>query len=440
MAIAAHFDLEIDQGDAVLAFTNSDLDEEIFCDLPDGFKVDGKVALLVKALYGLRRAPRLWHQTLTAALKKLGLKASTEDPCVFTNDRQISFFYVDDMLHMYRKRDAEHIATFKKDLNDQFEMHDEGEIRWFLGVQIIRDRPNRKLWLNQASYIEKITRKFNLLEGSHNFPSIPLPTAPLSKFEGQAEPRSIKLYQEKVGSILYAAIMTRPDVARAAAELSKYLTNPSPRHHEAADQAIRYLYATRFLSIEYSAQDDDILVIASDASFADDIEDRKSSQGYVIKLFGGPIVWKASKQNTVTTSTTEAELLALEQTAKETYALNRLFRDVALDLGDPIKLYCDNQQTIRLVVGENERITTKLRHVDIQNMWLRQEFKKGQFSVAYLPTNDMPADGLTKPLPRQRFEQFVRLLGLVDLEQRILEQGYADDDEVDWSDDEENED
>ena len=133
------------------------------------------------------------------------------------------------------------------------------------------------------------------------------------------------------------------------AELTKYLTNPSPRHHEAADQAIRYLYATRFLSIEYSAQDDDILVIASDASFADDIEDRKSSQGYVIKLFGGPIVWKASKQNTVTTSTTEAELLALEQTAKETYALNRLFRDVALDLGDSIKLFCDDQQTIRLV-------------------------------------------------------------------------------------------
>jgi hypothetical protein len=175
-------------------------------------------------------------------------------------------------------------------------------------------------------------------------------------------------------------------------------------------------------------------VIASDASFADDIEDRKSSQGCVIKPFGGPIVWKDSKQNTLTTSTTEEEFL--EHTAKG----NRLFRDVALDLGDPIKLYCDNQQTIRLVVGENERITTKLRHVDIQNMWLRQEFKKGQFSVAYLPTNDMPADGLTKPLPRQRFEQFVRLLGLVDLEQRILEQGYADDDEVDWSDDEENED
>jgi hypothetical protein len=233
--------------------------------------------------------------------------------------------------------------------------------------------------------------------------------------------RTVKSYQEKVGSILYVAINTRPDIARAAAELSKYLTNPSPRHGDAADQVIRYLYATRFLSIEYSAESAEILVVASDASFADDAEDRKSSQGYVVKLFGGPIAWKAGKQNTVTTSTTEAELLALDLTAKETYALERLFRDVALDLGEPLRLFCDNQQTIRLVVNENQRITTKLRHVDIQNMWLRQEYRKGRFELAYIPTADMPADGLTKALPRQRFEQFVDHLGLVDAQQRICE-------------------
>jgi hypothetical protein len=94
-------------------------------------------------------------------------------------------------------------------------------------------------------------------------------------------------------------------------------------------------------------------VIASDASFADDIEDRKSSQGYVIKPFGGPIVWKTSKQNTLTTLTTKEEFL--EQTAKGPYELNRLFMDVALDLGDSIKLFCDDQQTIRLVRHASRR-------------------------------------------------------------------------------------
>ncbi len=86
-------------------------------------------------------------------------------------------------------------------------------------------------------------------------------------------------------------------------------------------------------------------------------------------LFNGPVAWKAGLQDTVTTSTTEAEILSLEKTAKESYALDRLLRDISLDLG-PLRIYCDNLQSIRLVVEENQRITTKLRHVDIQNMWL----------------------------------------------------------------------
>lgn len=421
MAIAAKFDLEIDQGDVVSAFINSDLDEEVYCELPDGFKLPGKIIRLLKALYGLRRSPRLWNKDLSATLEGMGLRPSKEDPCVFTNGWLIVFFFVDDIIRMYRKSDRAAAAAFAKELDGRYKMKDEPHVRWFLGIRILRDRSTKKLWLNQSSYIEAIAKKFRVLEGSPNFPSIPLSTVPHTKFEGQADLRTIKSYQEKVGSILYAAINTRPDIARASAELSKYLTNPSPRHVEAVDQTIRYLYATRFLSIEYSAESGEILIVASDASFADDIEDRKSSQGYIVKLFGGPVAWKACKQNTVTTSTTEAELLALEHTAKDTYALERLFRDVALDLGEPVRLFCDNQQTIRLVVSENERITTKLRHVDIQNMWLRQEYRKGKFEVTYVPTADMPADGLTKALPRQRFEQFINHLGLVDAKQQICE-------------------
>jgi hypothetical protein len=102
-------------------------------------------------------------------------------------------------------------------------------------------------------------------------------------------------------------------------------------------------------------------------------------------------------------------------------ALQRFFRDISLDLGELWTIFCDNQQTIRLIVGENERITTKLRHVDIQNMWLRQEHSKGVFQVTYLPTKDMPADGLTKSLPRYKFEFFRSLLNLQDVRGKIEE-------------------
>jgi hypothetical protein len=159
---------------------------------------------------------------------------------------------------------------------------------------------------------------------------------------------------------------------------------------------------------------DTSLIIASDASFADDTETRHSSYGYTISLFGGLIAWKAAKQSTVTTSTTEAEMKGVELTAKEVIGLQRLFREIQLELGQLWTIFCDNKQTIRLIVGENERISTALRHVDINNMWLRQEHQKGLFQVEYLPTVDMPADGLTKNLPRYRFEHFKSVLNLQD--------------------------
>jgi hypothetical protein len=105
--------------------------------------------------------------------------------------------------------------------------------------------------------------------------------------------------------------------------------------------------------------------------------------------------------------------------AKETMALQRLFRDLYLDLGELWTIFCDNKQTIRLIIGENERITTKLRYIDIQNMWLYQEYSKGVFQVTYLQTSIIPADGLTKNLPRFKFENFRALLNLQDIRAKI---------------------
>ncbi|KJZ68437.1 hypothetical protein HIM_12173 [Hirsutella minnesotensis 3608] len=154
----------------------------------------------------------------------------------------------------------------------------------------------------------------------------------------------------------------------------------------------------------------------SDASFADDHRDRKSTQGYAIKLFGGPVVWKSGKQDTVTTSSTEAELLALSQASKELLAFHRLCKEITLDLEskDPA-IQCDNQQTIRLLTQEMVTLVTKLRHVDIHHHWLRQEVQNGNLQVDWVPTAHMAADGLTKALQGQKFAEFQRQIGLVDL-------------------------
>ncbi len=121
--------------------------------------------------------------------------------------------------------------------------------------------------------------------------------------------------------------------------------------------------------------------------------------------------------------------MALISTGKEAIALERLFSEIQLDLQMPLTLFCDNLQTIRLVIGENERIATKLRHVDIHNLWARQEYAKGSFLLEYLPTAEMPADGLIKALPRQKFEHFRSMLNFVDVQQRIHGEDSAGDED-----------
>ena len=191
-------------------------------------------------------------------------------------------------------------------------------------------------------------------------------TKELLPFNGIATPSSTNLYQRKVGSALYAAVVTRPDVAFAVSRLGRFNQNPGPEHHEAIDRVLLYLHATRFLALRLG--NGNSLRVASDASFADNSRDRKSSQGYTVTLFGGIIAWRANKQDTVTTSTTEAELLALSQAAKVGLFLRRLVAELDVHLDDKtLTIECDNQQTIRLIKSEITTLTTKLMYVDVHN-------------------------------------------------------------------------
>jgi hypothetical protein len=154
----------------------------------------------------------------------------------------------------------------------------------------------------------------------------------LLPYEGLSRVLTIRWYQRKIGSLLYVAVTTRPDIAFATSQLARFLINPSPMHQDAADRALLYLNSMKAVALQLGGSDD--LVVSSDASFADNSIDRKSSQAYAMKLFGGLIGRRANKQDTVTTSTTEAELLALSQTAKEALFVSRLIQELSVQLDD----------------------------------------------------------------------------------------------------------
>lgn len=415
MALVAAFDLETRQYDAVNAFANSPIDEPIYCKVPDGWTESNLILLLLlRALYGLKQSPALWYKQFSQTLIELGLEPVSGIDCLFTNDHMMLFFFVDDVVVLYHHQHVKEVDDFQAKLFETYEMRYIGELEWFLGIRVVRDRKTRRLWLCQDSYIDKIAAKFNISTDT-KFPKTPMPQGELAKSTTQATPQEIYAYQQRVGSINFSAVITRADTADAASKLSQYLTNPSKHHLDCANQVITYLIHTKDLAIEFDGRvviPRKVFLVSSDASFGNDPDTRVSSQGYAFLLFNGPIDWKASKQKTVTTSTTEAELLAVSSAAKETIWWTRFFDTIDFNPGHQVHIQCDNMQTIRAFTSDTEKFTTKLRHVDIHRHWLKQEIRNKRVAIDWTSSNTIIADGLTKSLPPQRHKEFVRLIGL----------------------------
>ena len=428
MAIAARFDLELIQYDAVNAFVHAKLDEKVFMKMPRGYSKRGVILKLNKALYGLRKSPILWQRAFYSSLLDIGFKPVPHEPCCLTLDGILIFFYVDDIVVAYRKPAEPTVHRLINKLKQHYNLEGGNDLQWFLGIRILRDREKRIIWLSQSSYIDKITN----LAKSAQPDDTPMSREELIPYEDRASYSEVNLYQRKIGSLLYAAVTTRPDIAFATSRLSRFLMNPGPKHHAATDRVLLYLKRHRDYGLQFGGNKDDTFIVASDASFADNTVDRKSSQAYAMKLFGNVIGWRANKQDTVTTSTTEAELLALSQAAKEGQYVSRLLRELTVELDDHrIVIQCDNTQTIRLVNEEIARLQTKLRHVDIHNHWLRQEVLRKRINVVHTKSKDMIADGLTKVLPKEDFIWFRNQMGLVEIGERIKEQNK--DKETDYS-------
>lgn len=426
-ALAAAFGMEMEQFDVVNAFLNALLPYTMYVQAPEGFRQKGKVLRLLRALYGLKEAPMLWQAEFTASLSEFGLQSIPDVPCLYFDKKGVLvFFYVDDIVMIYHKKNKAHAQALKQRLFARYDMTTQGEVKWFLGIKIHRDRANKLIYLSQQEYIEHMARRFGVTLNEKQT-NTPVPAnMDWSVPEGYHSDKELILdYQQRVGSINWCAIETRPDVAKAASVLSRFLVNPTKAHLRAANHCIRYLLQTKLLCLVYGhfkayslhAHSDEVplsqqggFLGASDASFADH-SDYKSSEGYVFFAFGGPTSWKASKQSTVTKSTTEAELTALSHAGSELIWWQNLFEQLNIGFDEKPTLYCDNQQTIRLITKQGT-VNSKLRHVNIHQHWLRQEVQNEKLSVEHVPTRNMPADGLTKLLTAQQQQRFIAQLNL----------------------------
>lgn len=254
----AHFDFECEQMDVVTAFLYGELEEDIFIEIPEVFRNENTskmVCKLLKAVYGLKQAPKQWyHKIHTFLVDVLGFRASQNDPCVYILHRSSSFLviaiYIDDLL-MIGSEKLE-IDELKDAFKKKFEMKDLGSAKVMLGLEITRQRNDRNLFLTQKSYIESVLTKF----GMDMFKTVQKPMLKLKSSRGNSQamydrPSRDVPYRQAIGCLMYAMIGTRPDIAFAIGALSQHLEAPREYHWIAVKRILRYLNGTKAYGITY---------------------------------------------------------------------------------------------------------------------------------------------------------------------------------------------
>ncbi|KAJ9558522.1 hypothetical protein OSB04_013136 [Centaurea solstitialis] len=284
-------------------------------------------------------------------------------------------------------------------------MKDLGEAAYILGIKIYRNRSKRLIGLSQSTYIDKILKKFRMDESKKGF--IPMQhgivlsktQCPVSS-QDQDKMKSVP-YASAIGSIMYAMLCTRPDVAYSVSVTSRYQQNPGEPHWVAVKNILKYLRRTKEMFLVFGGSEDEISVNGySDASFQTDRDDFRSQSGYVFTLNGGAISWKSSKQDTIADSTTEAEYIAASDAAKEAVWLRNFLSDlrVVASVSRPIDIFCDNSGAV--VQGKEPREHHKSRHVLRKYHLIREIIGRGDVRICKIPTEENVADPLTKPLAR----------------------------------------
>ena len=418
LGLAAKLNLEVEQLDVKTAFLHGNLEEEIYMEQPEGFKVPGKedfVCRLRKSLYGLKQAPRQWYKKFDSFMKTHGYYKTSSDHCVFVkrfseDDFIILLLYVDDMLIV--GHDVSKIEKLKKDLSNTFAMKDLGPAKQILGMQIIRDRKNKKLWLSQEKYINKVLERFNMI----NAKPVVSPLASQFKLSKEQCPSSEKEKQEMkkvpyasaIGSLMYAMVCTRPDLAHAVGVVSRFLSNPGRKHWAAVKWIFRYLRGTSKLCLCYG-NGECVLDGFTDADMAGDFDSRKSTSGYLITYAGGAVSWQSRLQRCVALSTTEAEFIATTEACKEVLWMKKFLKDIDQNQKN-FTVYCDSQSAIHL--SKNSSFHYRTKHIDVRYHWIRDVLDMKLLHIQKIHTDDNGSDMMTKALAREKLVTCRKIAGM----------------------------
>ncbi|KOM27543.1 hypothetical protein LR48_Vigan437s000300 [Vigna angularis] len=348
ISLAAQNNWKIHQMDVKSAFLNGVLEEEVYIEQPQGYEVKGeedKVLKLKKALYGLKQAPRAWNVQIDKYFKAANFIKCPYEHALYIKaqgkDILIVCLYVDDLI--FTGNNPSMFEEFKKDMTMEFEMTDMGLMAYYLGIEV--KQGNKGIFITQESYAKDVLKKFKMDDA--NLVGTPMECGiKLSKDE-EGEKVDPTLYKSLVGSLRYLTC-TRPDILYAVGVVSRYMEAPTTTHFKSAKRILRYIQGTTSYGLYYSISNDYKLVGYSDSDWSGDMDDRKSTSGFVFYMGDTAFTWMSKKQPIVTLSTCEAEYVAATSCVCHAVWLRNLLKELSLPQVEPTKIFVDNKSAIAL--------------------------------------------------------------------------------------------
>ncbi|KAJ0412135.1 hypothetical protein ATCC90586_004055 [Pythium insidiosum] len=400
LAVCCSRRLLVRQFDIETAFLNGELEEDVFMQPPEGVNVaSNMVCKLRRSLYGLKQAAAVWYKTLRDVFR--GEHGGT----VYV------VLYVDDLL--VGCASEEQAEAVRDGLARQFTVKSLGDARLVLGMELDYDRDRGELKLKQAQFITRMLERFG--QATANAVRNPLIMGQdLSPDDTHTTLATNTKYRELIGSLLYVANATRPDISSALSVLSQYLDCPREIHWRAAIRVLQYLKGTATLGVKYSSKSDTKIDIVtySDANWGSDKATRRSTSGVLVMLAGGPVVYKSKRQQTVALSSAEAEYMALALATQEVVWLRFLLAEMGLEQHAPTSIYMDNKAAIS--IATNHGYTARAKHIDLRAHFVRDHVENDNIKLEYVPSAGQVADYLTKAVPTPRLMELRRLSGIVD--------------------------
>lgn len=403
-ALAAQHNFQIEQMDAVSAFLQGIIDTEIYMLQPEMYRDGSQVCHLKKSIYGLKQASRLWNMKLSNVLKEMGIQQSKTDPCIYYNTEKGIFIavWVDDVI-LFTSQQTD-VNELKGKLKLKLNMKDLGKASQCVGLNITRSQ--NMIMLDQEKYIKEILSRFNMSDCK----TVKTPVEVGLKFSENTEEEIFDCpYQQAIGSLLYVAQGTRPDISFIVNALSRYNKEPKSEHWAAVKRVLRYLQGTKEYKLTYTKSGKCEITGYCDADWAGDVRDRKSCTGYIFMLQGGAISWCSRKQQTVALSTAEAEYMAMGSAAQEALWLQQLQTELGQGAGT-LAVYSDNQSAIKLTV--NDCFLPRSKHIDIRFHFLKDHVNNNNLRFCYVKGSENVSDILTKGTTADKHFYCVSSMGL----------------------------